>query len=492
MKSLLLKTNPYIAVLFITILVVLFYSFSYSFFTAKFEDIEDEQNKKNINSFLTTIDNELSKVESITVDYAYWDATYRFINDKNKQYTNENFREGSNTLEDLGLDFMLFTNLNNTPIYSTYINSTFLKETKNFEVELIKSFLNKKNISNLFKKEILKYQNRYFVITKNEISTSDNKAKPNGYLYSGKEITKKSLLKMNKSFKDIEILNKNNYLENYLDESSIYIKNIKINISKNDDTILNSVEYYNFDEKHLVTFVLKNSRDFMQKGKETIIFYNVIITTFLFVLLLAIYANIKLLQNYNNRLAKEIALKTQKLKDSNEKLKYLSQTDELTNISNRRMFFYEANKLFNLSEHTGANLSVLMIDIDNFKTINDTYGHSIGDEVLKHFSKKVTTLLEGKYVFGRLGGEEFAIVYYDLDEENAYELSQKIRKAIEDDYLEYENRKIKYTISSGFYLKEDENNLDYILNEADKLLYNAKKSGKNCIIRQRHLKKDKS
>ena len=83
MKTLLLKTNSYLAVLFITILVVVFYTLSYSFFTVKFEDIEDEQNKKNINSFLTIIDNELSRVESITVDYAYWDATYRFINDKN-------------------------------------------------------------------------------------------------------------------------------------------------------------------------------------------------------------------------------------------------------------------------------------------------------------------------------------------------------------------------------------------------------------------------
>ncbi|UTJ07651.1 sensor domain-containing diguanylate cyclase [Arcobacter roscoffensis] len=487
MKTLLLKTNSYLAVLFITILVVVFYTLSYSFFTVKFENIEDEQNKKNINSFLTIIDNELSRVESITVDYAYWDATYRFINDKNSEYINENFREGSNTLEDLNLDFMLFTNINNTPIYSSYINSNFLKDKKSFELELIKKFLNKKNISNLFKKEILEYQNRYFIITKNEISTSDSRAKPNGYLYSGKEITKKSLSKLNKSFKNIDILDKTNHLEEYQDERSIYIKDIKVSTLKESDTIINYIEYYSFDKTHLVTFSLKNNRDFMKKGKETIVFYNIITTTFLFVLLLLIYVNIKILQKYNKRLAKEIDLKTQKLKESNEKLKYLSQTDELTKISNRRMFFYEANKLFNLSANTQKDLAVLMIDIDNFKTINDTYGHPAGDEVLKHFTNKVTDLLDGKYVFGRLGGEEFAIVYYDLNEEKAYELSEKIRESIENDFLIYNGDKIKYTISSGLAKRKNKDSLDFMLNEADKLLYSAKSNGKNCIIRQRHL-----
>lgn len=487
MKTLLLKTNSYLAVFFICIVVVAFYIFSYSFFTSKFEEIEDHQNKKNVNSFLTIIDSELSRVESITVDYAYWDATYKFINDKNSTYINENFREATNTLEDLNLDFMLFTDINNKFIYSTYINSDFLKDTKSFESELIKNFSNKINISNLFKKEIIEYKNRYFIITKNEISTSDSIQKPNGYLYSGKELTEKSIRELDKSFKNIKILSKKSHLPDYINKKSVYIKNIKISTSKKNNEIINYVEFYSFDKIHIVAFALSNDREFVREGRETVVFYNIITTTILLILFLLIYLNIKILQNYNRTLAKEINLKTQKLKDYNAKLKYLSQTDELTGINNRRMFFNEANKLFNLSSQTQKNLTVLMIDIDNFKTINDTYGHAAGDEILKHFSSKVNELLNGKYVFGRLGGEEFAIVYYDLGENEAYELSEKIRKSIEEDSLVYQGHKIKYTISSGFAKKKDETNLDFTLHEADKLLYSAKTNGKNCIIRQRHL-----
>lgn len=487
MKDFFLKSNSIIVIFFITIIVTLFYIFSYNFFISKFEEIENDQNKKNINSFLTIIDNELSRVESITVDYAYWDATYDFIFNKNENYINENFREGANTLEDLNLDFMIFSNIKNQVVYSTYESKEFISNSTDFERALIKKFISKKNISNLFRNEILEYQNRYFVITKNEISTSDNKKESNGFLYSGKEITKESLTKLNKSFKQIDIVNKKIKLKNLKALQSVYIKNIKVSTNKTEEQIVNYLEFYNFDKEHLVTFSLKNNREFMEKGKETIIFFNVIIAAFLFSLLLLLYANIKILQRYNSRLAKEISLKTQKLKESNERLKYLSQTDELTKIYNRRMFFQEANKLFSLSSKTKKDLTVLMIDIDNFKVINDTYGHAFGDEVLIHFTKNVNSLLEKNYVFGRLGGEEFAIVFYGIDENEAYNLSEKIRKTIEEDCLYFNDTKVKYTISSGFSKKQNEDTLDYTLNEADKLLYNAKNSGKNCIIRQRHL-----
>ena len=119
-----------------------------------------------------------------------------------------------------------------------------------------------------------------------------------------------------------------------------------------------------------------------------------------------------------------------------------------------------------------------MIDIDKFKDINDKYGHNTGDEVLKLTTSTITKRLNENDIFGRLGGEEFAIVYESCDIGHIKKIEQ-IREDIEN--IKYEN--ISFTISLGLAKKEDfDKNIDALLSRADNALYEAKGSGRNKLI----------
>lgn len=178
--------------------------------------------------------------------------------------------------------------------------------------------------------------------------------------------------------------------------------------------------------------------------------------------------------NLNNSLEEKIQQRT-------KELVILASTDPLTGINNRREFFKLANETF--SQTKDNNFFAVMIDIDNFKLLNDTYGHSIGDAVLILLTKTITDLLKNHEVFGRLGGEEFAIIYKLQENEDSFEKINSIRQTIEN--LQFENGKsqIKFTISVGVSQKyKDDTSVDSTLARADKALYEAKGSGRNKVI----------
>lgn len=163
-----------------------------------------------------------------------------------------------------------------------------------------------------------------------------------------------------------------------------------------------------------------------------------------------------------------------------EHLEYISSHDQMTGIYNRRKFFELSEELFEKSED---NLYAVMIDIDKFKAINDSYGHPFGDKVIKETTKTISSLICEGSIFGRLGGEEFAIV--------CVKSIEKVKETIDTIRLEIENLEIytdndicvKYTISSGIAQKSSHTkDLDQLLKEADDALYDAKGSGRNKTV----------
>lgn len=165
----------------------------------------------------------------------------------------------------------------------------------------------------------------------------------------------------------------------------------------------------------------------------------------------------------------------EKIKERTKELEILASTDALTGVNNRRNFFIEANKKYDEAQE---NLYAVMIDIDNFKRINDTYGHSVGDEILIMIARTIHNNLEDADVFGRLGGEEFAIIY-ESNNENHIEKLEEIRKLVENQ----KHDKINVTISLGQAKKaSDEKNIDTLLSRADRALYEAKGTGRNKLI----------
>jgi two-component system cell cycle response regulator len=171
-----------------------------------------------------------------------------------------------------------------------------------------------------------------------------------------------------------------------------------------------------------------------------------------------------------------------KLTEMNKKLEELSVTDPLTKLYNRGFF----NKAFKqeikrLSRAKGS-LACIMLDIDHFKKINDTYGHAIGDFILIETANILKELPRTTDIVARYGGEEFVILLPETNKEGALTLAEKIRKRIEESVFEKEEIKVKITISCGVYCISDFLEGKNLIKFADDALYKAKNSGRNKVV----------
>ncbi len=164
-----------------------------------------------------------------------------------------------------------------------------------------------------------------------------------------------------------------------------------------------------------------------------------------------------------------------------EHLEIIASYDQMTGIYNRRKFFELSEKRF---EQSRENLYAVMIDIDKFKAINDTYGHPTGDEVIKQVTKTISKALSAESIFGRLGGEEFAIVCYLEPNMSISEHLESIRKSVDNLRIGVGRETlIQCTISIGIAkAKAETKNLDALLKKADIALYDAKGGGRNRVI----------
>ncbi|MCF7984287.1 MAG: diguanylate cyclase [Thiohalocapsa sp.] len=167
-----------------------------------------------------------------------------------------------------------------------------------------------------------------------------------------------------------------------------------------------------------------------------------------------------------------------------EKLRLMAVTDDLTKTHNRRAFFHSATRLFEQARTTGGPLAALMLDIDHFKRINDLYGHATGDEALRRFSRTVAGQLEPKHLFGRLGGEEFAVLAPHCSEAEADALGERICAAVSQIRLEPPADELDLSVSIGVsHILEGSENFDDLLRIADRRLFEAKRNGRNRVRR---------
>ena len=186
----------------------------------------------------------------------------------------------------------------------------------------------------------------------------------------------------------------------------------------------------------------------------------------------------------NIELDEKVKERTKELEQSKEQLKELANRDPMTNLYNRRFLYEISNELIRVAKRESSPLSIIVFDIDKFKSINDSYGHSVGDEVIKIFAKLLQQTRECD-VAARVGGEEFVLLLPNTDKKGAYEIATQIREEIEKQKVQLESsRSFYFTVSGGvstFLLGKDKE-IDQVLNRADKALYNAKNGGRNKII----------
>lgn len=169
-----------------------------------------------------------------------------------------------------------------------------------------------------------------------------------------------------------------------------------------------------------------------------------------------------------------------------EKLKKLSLIDTLTEIHNRRYFNIEYENMWHLAQRTSTPISIIVCDIDDFKKINDTYGHIKGDQVIITVAKAISSTLKRSTDFvARYGGEEFVVVSYDCDENNALQLCEMIKRNVDQTTIPgVKNEYNCCTMSFGVntVVPNPNTSPEQFLNSADKAMYEAKRTGKNRIV----------
>jgi len=168
-----------------------------------------------------------------------------------------------------------------------------------------------------------------------------------------------------------------------------------------------------------------------------------------------------------------------------KKLQREASTDLLTGIANRRDFLKRFGEEFSRAKRHKTSLSLLMIDIDYFKSVNDNFGHDAGDFVLKELARIIRNNLRTEDIFGRYGGEEFLILLVDCSLKEAAELAERYREKIESSELNFRSTPIRITISiGGTELIKDDHDTDVLITRSDNFLYEAKKSGRNrCVLK---------
>jgi len=166
-----------------------------------------------------------------------------------------------------------------------------------------------------------------------------------------------------------------------------------------------------------------------------------------------------------------------------ERLRRLSTLDALTGALNRAGLEMQGKRTGLRAQRGGRSLAVIMIDVDYFKVINDTYGHPVGDEVLRHLARLVRLELRPLDVLARFGGEEFVLVLDGVDRAAALKVAERLRARIEYEMVELDKLSVRYTVSMGV-VCSDQHDYDLIrlISAADAAMYEAKRAGRNRVV----------
>lgn len=171
-----------------------------------------------------------------------------------------------------------------------------------------------------------------------------------------------------------------------------------------------------------------------------------------------------------------------KIDELEQKQRKLVTYDELTGLMSRRTFFEQFDALKQNAESSHHRITLAYIDLDDFKGINDKYGHNAGDKVLQTFATILINAARSSDIIARIGGEEFAIILPKTKIDDAHMILERIRKTVSSKIITIEGEEINISMSAGLaHYQGDALKIDKLVNQADKAMYQAKSEGKNCI-----------
>ena len=184
-------------------------------------------------------------------------------------------------------------------------------------------------------------------------------------------------------------------------------------------------------------------------------------------------------------MAQELEALITQLKSEKDKLEELAYTDPLTGLSNRRFFLEEMKRVLETAKRYKEPLSILMLDVDNFKRINDEYGHDVGDMILKQLAEVIRRSIRSSDIAARFGGEEFIVALPKTDEKGALMVAERIRQEFKKSKVKVDGKDVGTTVSIGVATLDEGYDLDRLIKEADEALYEAKRTGKDKVVIRR-------
>jgi diguanylate cyclase (GGDEF)-like protein/PAS domain S-box-containing protein len=185
-----------------------------------------------------------------------------------------------------------------------------------------------------------------------------------------------------------------------------------------------------------------------------------------------IIGGIELFSDISNRSANEARIK---------ELEKLALLDNVTRLANRNYIEREIRSTFEEKKRFNVPFGILFMDIDNFKRINDVYGHSTGDVVLKFVADTIAANSRPFDLYGRWGGEEFIGIIHNINGKDLESLGNRILVLIENSYIIHENQKLGVTVSIGATLAGEDDTIESLMKRSDVLLYKSKAAGRNCL-----------
>ncbi len=418
----------------------------------------------------------LSFLKGIIPDKEVDKLTYQLSKDFNEYYENNDIEGFLKNLKSFQKDF----------------ENLIKKESqKSKKIELTKSIDDKKESKN-YKEELLELLQREDELEKEkselisviEVFIDNLKA-----FFETDELLKQKIKNLREDLKQLETIEKIEkfkqdvkdlfvklgVIERVLEEEKKELKNIILLLAENLKEFIGSSDEY-----------AKSLDILIKKIQETddVLEIKKIKTTILKTTLIIREKTIKIKEKLYkaDEMLKAAKEKMKKLEQEMARAKERALYDGLTGVYNRAVFNDRIVKEIKKAKRENRKLSFLMIDIDNFKKVNDTYGHQTGDMVLKILSNQIKKVMRDFDFLARYGGEEFAVILTDTNIKIAKEIAERIRKKIENTKFIYKGERIPVTVSIGCTELKSDDSEKTLVERADKALYEAKNSGRNKVV----------
>ncbi|AXX92562.1 hypothetical protein CPU12_01705 [Malaciobacter molluscorum LMG 25693] len=460
----------FLSVFFILLYVI--YIFSHKYLVDNYVSIETIHNKKDIKNLVKNISIQSQFLNSTIHTYSKWDDAYNFLQGKKPNFQKRDFRNSVESLKILSLDFFIYTDNDNVIKFCDCKKNDTIKTLFN---ETKKLFLNKDEAST-----IITIDKNIFYVIKSSVLKTNHTGKKVGNLYVAKLLNNTIKSFTNRSFQFINLVKE----KIISPDGELEFNNMKVKykIIEDNSFIDNYLEFIDANNNYITTLKVSNYRDYIVQGKETTFIFNIIISIVLAIIFYMSYRYQIITKSYTEKLERDVQRRTKELKQSNKELHELAYKDFLTKIDNRRSFFIKVQKLLKDTIFRRELVHIVMIDVDNFKQINDKYTHDIGDIVLKKFASILKKHITHNDLCARIGGEEFVIAFSDISTKEVIQKVEAIRKETEESKIILDkNRFFNFTASFGISDNKETNNIDKILHKADSFLYEVKRNGKNHI-----------